>query len=244
MGRLCSSEAEVLCEPQVNRLSVSPLTRSSAPDSTPRSNVPAAMKIMCQSKRTTPQNLLRAARASSLGSWSKLFPGFVVASRKLVGVIDALVVFLDGGQRTGMGVENPIAHQLIKIGDVPRCRIHFGIVEGKHDLQSVVVNALPALGLMHGLAERKTLPGQKLLAVVAARIDDERVAIPLADRVPHVVWLQIVWESSSIRPNFPPVVVVLEVLQKSVAGRDIFERPGRKEIAGGSVGIAVKHGAS
>ena len=41
------------------------------------------------------------------------------------------------------------------------------------------IHALPPLGLVHRLGERKALPSEKLLAVVADRVDQKCVSIPL-----------------------------------------------------------------
>src|SRR5882762_6164037 len=97
-----------------------------------------------------------------------LFLGLIVATRQVVGMVYTFVVFLDRRQRTRMGVQYPVAHQLVKIRDRPRLRIHLRVLERKNDLQCVMIYPLPALCLVHGLAEWKTLPGQKLLAVVTA----------------------------------------------------------------------------
>jgi len=53
-------------------------------------------------------------------------------------------------------VQLPV-RQRVKIRDRPRLRIHFRIVEGKDDLQSVMVHPLPALRLVQRLAQRKAL---------------------------------------------------------------------------------------
>src|SRR5882762_7594943 len=139
-----------------------------------------------------------------------------------------------------MGVQYPAAHQLVKIRDRPRLRIHLWVLERENDLQCVMVNPLPSLCLVHGLAEWKTLPGEKLLAVVTARIDDERVSLPFANRVAHVIGFQIVGKISSVRPNFAPIVIILKVLQKPVAGLNILKWSGRKEIARCAVRITIQ----
>src|SRR6266566_9842551 len=139
-----------------------------------------------------------------------------------------------------MGVEYPVAHQLVKIRDRPRLRIQLRILERENDLQRVMVYPLPALRLVHGLAEWKTLPGEKLLAVVTARIDNECASLPFANRVAHVIWFQIVGKISSVRPNFAPIVIILEVLQKPVAGLNILKWSGCKEIARRAVRITIQ----
>src|ERR1700722_5516206 len=95
-----------------------------------------------------------------------LFRRGVVAAGKLVGVIYAFVVFLYRGKSTRMRVQHPILPQFPEAGDRPWFGVVDRIVEGENDFQGIRVHALPAFGLVHGLADRKALPGEESFAVV------------------------------------------------------------------------------
>src|ERR1700722_4924132 len=113
------------------------------------------------------------------------------------------------------------------------------VVERKDDFQSVFVQALPTLVLVHGLADGKTLPGKERLAVIVGRVDDKRVAFPMADGVSHVLRIDLGPKFPALRPNFAPIVVILEVLHQPVASRKNFKWARSKKIARHAKRIAI-----
>ena len=68
-------------------------------------------------------------------------------------------------------------------GDRPRLRVGLGVVERELDLEVAVVLAAEALGDLHLLAAGMAAVVEPALVVEAERLHDERVAVPLAERV-------------------------------------------------------------
>src|ERR1700730_1917199 len=140
-----------------------------------------------------------------------------------------------------MRVKYPVFLELVEVGDMPRLRIGLRVIKCEDDFQGVMIDPLPLLGLMHGFGKRKALPGEKLLAVVADRVNDKCVPLPLAGRVTHIVGVQIGGNFSTIRPDFAPIVIILEVLQQPVASRDDLKWSGCKIIARRTERITIEH---
>src|SRR5580693_10252107 len=85
----------------------------------------------------------------------------------------------------------PSGPQLVAQLCRPGFGITFGIVKSEVDLQRLIVHSMNALDDVHLIAFRVTQTIQPNLSVQANRIDDERVAFPVADGVAVVCGSQV-----------------------------------------------------
>src|SRR5665213_204327 len=140
-----------------------------------------------------------------------------------------------------MRVQYPVLPQFPKTCDRPRHRVIGWVIESKNYLQGILVHALPALRLVHGRADRKTLPGQKGFSVICAGVYYKRVPVPAPDGISHVIGIHICGNLSPVGPDFAPIVIILEVLQQPVSSEKNFKWSRSKKNSRHTKGIAIEH---
>src|ERR1700680_1958367 len=92
-----------------------------------------------------------------------------------------------------------------------------------------MVDTTKALDHVKSFAVRKALHVQPSLVVETDRVDDQRIAIPVADRISHPGWTKILRVLPAIGVDLSNEMVVLEQHQNSSARLNDLEWKGNEQ---------------
>src|SRR6202043_4170474 len=101
--------------------------------------------------------------------------------------------------------------QFVKFGRAcPNLRVRFWIINGDRHFQSVMVQPPVAFRQMHLFASRIAVWIGPNLVVKSDCVDNERISLPFADRLPQPGRVGILGKWPPIRPNGAPDVILLK----------------------------------
>src|SRR6516225_7168799 len=108
--------------------------------------------------------------------------------------------------------------------DLPGLRVRLRIIDGDFVRHMAKVKAMKAFGRMIALGMRMAAIIYICQVIETDRIDHERIALPLADRISHPRGRRVLRESAAIRENLAEVALVLEMNQRHGGSLNDLER--------------------